>query len=1108
MRFSLNKVLACLLTMFIVSGQLVAGDAAEFLRDVKPIFKARCFACHGALKQESGLRLDAVSLILKGGDNGAAFITGNSADSLLIEKVTAADEGERMPPEGKPLTAEEIGLIKNWIDQGAKAPENDQPEIDTRMHWAFQLPIRGTLPTVDLRSKNPIDAFLAVELQARKLKQVPEADKRLLLRRVYLDLIGLPPTHQEMDEFLADNSADAYERLVDRLLESPHYGERWGRHWMDIWRYTDWYGLGDQLRYSQKHIWHWRDWVIESLNADKGYDRMILEMLAADEIAPTDRDALRATGFLARDYFLFNRTTWLDETIEHTSKAFLGLTMNCTKCHDHKYDPITQVDYYRMRAIFEPYQVRLDAWPGETDLEKNGLPRVFDAHPDQPTYLHVRGDEKNPDTSRVLSPHVPAFLMQAEMAIVPISLPAMAVNPALQPFVPEDQIRVAEQEIERARAALNQAREQLASVEKRLSISAKDEVESKDGNTKENKSSTGKIFLQDDFSKPNPDVWETGPGKWEYKDGLLVQSQTGSTRAYLRSLSEHPADFQATLKFKTTGGQMWRSVGLCYDVADGREKLVYLSSVSPGSKLQISYNAGSGHVYPNEGKQDRPVKVNEPYEMTVAVRGQLVNVSLNGEHALAYEIPLEREKGRIELVAFDAAVEFDSLEIRELPADVKLVQASLPAAKVPAESMTLPAAKAAALVAEKSLAVAELKPATLITAQAADSAKHAETPPENLRQLIVDAALAARKYESAKAEEAVARADQKLLAANDQTKQQAENELKAAQGNLEKTKAAVIQPGEQYLSLTASLKALEGPDETEASRRQPYPRTSTGRRTAFAQWIASRQNPLTARVAVNHIWMRHFGQPLVESVSDFGRRAEQPAQQALLDWLAVEFMEKGWSMKHLHRLMATSYAYRLSSSAAGADEHTIKSDPGNEYYWRRKPVRMESEVIRDSMLQLAGVLNPEMGGPTINPKSDDTVYRRSLYFTHSRDDEHPFLSMFDDADILRCYRRTESIVPQQSLAMANSKLSLAMARKISARLEQQLGAVSDAQFIESAYELILAVTPTEEEMHACLTALQTTSKLLAERNNPQPTVRARENLTHALLNHNDFITIR
>ena len=184
--------------------------------------------------------------------------------------------------------------------------------------------------------------------------------------------------------------------MVDRLLASQQYGERWGRHWMDVWRYSDWWGLGAEVRNSQKHIWHWRDWIIESLNADKGYDQMVREMLAADELYPNDLDRLRATGFLARQYFLFNRNTWLDETVEHTGKAFLGLTINCANCHDHKYDPISQIDYYRFRAFFEPYQVRTDQLPGEVDFEKDGIPRVFDCNLDAPTYRFVRGDEKRP----------------------------------------------------------------------------------------------------------------------------------------------------------------------------------------------------------------------------------------------------------------------------------------------------------------------------------------------------------------------------------------------------------------------------------------------------------------------------------------------------------------------------------------------------------------------------------------------------------------------------------------------------------------------------------------------------------------------------------------
>ena len=230
-------------------------------------------------------------------------------------------------------------------------------------------------------------------------------------------MIGLPPTLAEIRAFEADDSPRAREAVVERLLASPHYGERWARHFMDIWRYCDWWGLDGQLRYSQKHIWHWRDWIVESLNADKGYDRMIVEQLAGDELAPTDTDTLRATGFLARNYYLFNRTTWLDDVIEHTSKAFLGLTLNCAKCHDHKYDPLTQVDYYAWRAIFEPYHARLDELPGEIDLEKNGLPRVFDLHLDRPTYVHRKGDEKNPDQSRVIAPAVPVALAFKPLSI-------------------------------------------------------------------------------------------------------------------------------------------------------------------------------------------------------------------------------------------------------------------------------------------------------------------------------------------------------------------------------------------------------------------------------------------------------------------------------------------------------------------------------------------------------------------------------------------------------------------------------------------------------------------------------------------------------------------
>ena len=238
--------------------------------------------------------------------------------------------------------------------------------------------------------------------------------------------------------------------MVDRLLASPQYGERWGRHWMDVWRYSDWYGLGAEVRNSQPHIWHWRDWIIESLNADKGYDRMVLEMLAADEAAPDDPDALRATGFLARNWFKFNRNTWLEDTVEHTAKAFLGLTLNCAHCHDHKYDPIAQADYYRFRAFFEPHTIRTDRVPGEPDTQKDGLPRVYDCDPDAQTFLFVRGDEKRPVTDRPLAPGIPQVMEhQAPLgAIAAVPLPPRTYYPALQPFLREETLAQVRADVE------------------------------------------------------------------------------------------------------------------------------------------------------------------------------------------------------------------------------------------------------------------------------------------------------------------------------------------------------------------------------------------------------------------------------------------------------------------------------------------------------------------------------------------------------------------------------------------------------------------------------------------------------------------------------------
>jgi hypothetical protein len=270
-------------------------------------------------------------------------------------------------------------------------------------------------------------------------------------------------------------------------------------------------------------------------------------------------------------------------------------------------------------------------------------------------------------------------------------------------------------------------------------------------------------------------------------------------------------------------------------------------------------------------------------------------------------------------------------------------------------------------------------------------------------------------------------------------------------------------------------------------------------------------------VAVNHIWTRHFGQALVEPVTDFGRRAKRPKQQALLDWLAVRFRENGWRMKWLHRLIVTSRAYRLSGNVAWAPPTTRQSDPNNEFYWHRKPVRMESEVIRDSLLSLAGTLDLTIGGPSLDVDAKDVTFRRSLYFKHSRDDQDRFLTMFDDADIFQCYRREESVVPQQALALANSKLALEMSAHIANRLFLKLDAKKDPhpddELVRTAFELILCRQPKPNEFDICRGALISWRELTSQSTDagsetPSDTPREYILLVHFLINHNDFVTVR
>jgi len=795
-----------------------AGSAVEFARDVRPILRDHCLSCHSAAKKKGQLRLDARSAAMKGGLGGKAIVPGKASESPLFLLLTHPDDDSRMPQKAPRLAAAQIDVIRRWIDQGATWPDAVAGEDAPAAHWSYLKPAAKSPPG----EGHPVDAFLAAARKARGLTPRPEASRAALLRRVTVDLIGLPPTLDEIAAFLADPSPGAYERAVDRLLADPRHGERWGRHFMDVWRYSDWAGWQAEVRESQPNIWRWRDWIVESLNADKPYDRMIVEMLAGDEIAPEDPATLRATGFLVRNWRRYSRNVWLQETVEHTGKAFLATTMNCARCHDHFFDPITQEEYYAFRAIFEPHDIRTDHLEGGVlDVAKDGLARAYDAKVDAPTHLFSRGDERTPDTSKSIPPAVPRAL-GGVFRVESVSMPPSVIAPEKRDFV-------------RALA--------LAAEEKAVSDALQ---------------ALGKGEAIAGF------------------DVAVAEARRTSTAAVLEAE-----------RLEGTKGEAWRKAAEA--AVQAQRKLALL--VAARAKVTV--------------KKDDPKKLDD---------------------------------------------------------------------------------------AEKALAKAE--------------------------------------------------ADLKLP------------------------------PGTSY-----------------TPRKIPtYPATSSGRRLALARWIASPENPLTARVLVNHVWMRHFGSALVPTTFEFGHNGRTPTHPELLDWLAVEFMKEGWSLKKLHRLLVTSAAYRRDSTS---DPAGLAKDPENRLLWRMNVRRMEAEAVRDSVLFLAGSLDLSRGGPELDQSAALTTNRRSLYYRHALEKQAEFLRLFDAANVSECYERSESIIPQQALALANSSLVEANARTLAKKLPADPEA-----FVAAAFETILGREPKPQEQEEC-------RRFLLEAG-----AKGRDGLVHVLFNHNDFVTIR
>jgi mono/diheme cytochrome c family protein len=1121
-----------------------ATRAVDYEREIKPLLFQKCAACHGALKQNSGLRLDAGELIRKGGDSGPTVVPGESTASMLIERVTAQDHSVRMPPEGQgeKLSESQIDLLKRWIDQGAVSPADEKIPEDPALYWSYQRPVRPAVPAVKNQTwvRNPIDAFIAVEHENQGLTPSEAAPRDVWLRRVFLDLTGLPPTREELHAFLQDQSDDAFEKVVDDLLARPAYGERWGRHWMDVWRYSDWYGSRgiNEIRYSQRHIWRWRDWIVESLNDDKPYDQMVVEMLAGDELAPADAYVLRATGFLGRNWYKFDRNVWMFDTVEQTSQAFLGLTLKCARCHDHKFDPITQEDYYHFRAFFEPHDVRTDPVGGNADTEKDatlgpvlkeGVARAFDKVVDAKTFVFERGDNRYPDESKVMTPAVPKALGALASEIQPVTLSPDAWYAQLRSAVADGLITTSESKVTLAEQQITKARQDAALAEKAVV-----ELQSRLGQEQAQTPNAADIasVLHDDFQSRS-ELWNVVSGNWSWQDGKLTESSVGSFATVVANIV-HPRNFQARVRYRTLQPGTYRSVGFSFDYIDnGNSQDIYTSTGDAAQSVQAFHRDKGQQVYPQPGIVKTKLAVSDETTVEIAVRDQQLTITLNGEHKLDYTMPVARRDGKFALWVHSGSAEFLEVDIRELVPDFKDLQQRQITAIHQVQ------------LAEAQRITAQHEVESIKARIAAERSKHFGEPEDVAKSKALTASRAERLVAVAKSSEEVLTAEQFLAGVR----------ASSAASATPENSAAAIAEAEQKLSaaqqkLTDAKTAVDQADGTYAALGETFPRTSTGRRLALARWITSPENPRASRIAMNHIWLRHFGEALVPSVANFGLNGQQPSNQDLLDWLATELTKNRWQMKSLHRMIVLSSTYRQSSvtsiregetpaepvtheetqSFAGASTSrmaNIAADPANRFLWRMNSRRMEAEAVRDSILFAAGTLDSSRGGPEIPESEAQSNLRRSLYFRSTPNEKAGFLETFDAANPNECYRRQESVVPQQALALMNSRLALEHARHLAGKLSNDAGEgdTEDVRtsFIGAAFETLLNRAPTPSEVAACQIFLDRNTATVAATDlavfsaggeSSQRTastvafLRARENLVHVLFSHNDFVTIR
>ncbi len=916
-----------------------ASPDADFEKTIRPLLAEKCWGCHNDKKQKGDLRLDSRAAMLAGGESGPALVPGKPEQSLIITAVRH-NEQLKMPPKEK-LPAADIAALSAWVKAGAVWPNEKpvaKPEAkpaavrvftpEEKAFWAFQ-PLKAARPA-ESKGVNLIDSFLNEKRKVAGLTAAPEADKRTLIRRVTLDLTGLPPTFEEVESFVSDATLGAWDKLVDRLLKSSAYGEKWGRRWLDVARYADSNGMDENLAHG--NAWRYRDYVIRSFNADKSFDRFVKEQIAGDLLpsgTDTERaDALTGTGFLvigpkmlAEDDPMKMRMDIIDEQLDTLGQAFLGLTVGCARCHDHKFDPISQADYYSLAGMF--YSTK--------SMRSYGVVAQW----------HERV---------VGSPDTVAKLAEFEKK-------RTAANEAVKKF--EKQLRAAvkvrlDAESKRATDYAETARE-IARRGGPLNLVTADPAKDK---------VTGSVVVEaENFTRGNVSKVPDG-----YGEGIGVIINAGTLPNFTEYDIEVPADgtYQIALRYAAL--------------------MARPTALSIGGKLIRKDAAGevTGSWNPDGQKWFAEASV-----------------------------PLKKGKTTIRLECGGPIPHFDKLAL--LPMDSEQAKTVALSAEELATSkkLLLSVLRGWVKLAEKWKD--KLPTADELAKIANDPKGPFQATPE--LDTAVDAVLAT---EMKKAKEE--------LAALDRTKPAVEEAMAVED---EKSQNLRIHLRGSHLTLGAEV-PRQFPTILSGDKQSPL--TKGSGRLELAEWVGSPNNPLTARVMANRVWLGHFGYGLVRSPDNFGRLGERPTHPELLDYLAAEFVKSGWSVKSLHRLIVSSSAYKLGTNYNA--EH-FRADPDNRLLWRFNRRRLDAEEQRDGMLAVAGILDRKPGGTLLTTanrayvnstggrgSNDSATTRRSVYLPIVRSGVSEVLQANDFPDpSTPAGMRQQTTVPAQALFQLNSKVA-------------------------------------------------------------------------------------